>query len=71
MISKGTCAIAGHLDGPSVVLAGELVTSGMQANVTNEILKYSNLLTNFLMLSQGIFIRFTLVPLANQRDRKT
>ena len=53
MISQGTCAIAGHLDGPAVVMAGELVTSGMQANVTNEILKYSNLLTSFLALSQG------------------
>lgn len=55
MISQGTCAVAGHLDGPAVVLAGELVTSGMQANVTNEILKYANLLTSFLALSQGTF----------------
>eukprot|EP00026_Physarum_polycephalum_P000109 Phypoly_transcript_00109.p1 GENE.Phypoly_transcript_00109~~Phypoly_transcript_00109.p1 ORF type:complete len:1592 (+),score=229.45 Phypoly_transcript_00109:670-4776(+) len=52
MISQGTCAIAGTIDGPSVVMAGELVTSGMQANITNELLKYSNLLTSFLALSQ-------------------
>lgn len=55
MISQGTCSIAGQLEGPSVLLNGELLTSGMQANITNEIAKYAVLLSRFVAVSQGEF----------------
>lgn len=56
MISQGTCSIAGNLDGHSVLMNGELLTSGMQANITNEITKYSHLLSLFVALSQGMLV---------------
>ncbi len=55
LVEQGTCSVAGNLVGPSAILSTELQASGMQANITNEISKYVDLLEIFLTQSQGTY----------------